>query len=238
MERWKLISAVTGPCCCSTMHMYWQWRRVHHVIYSILYDEGDGKVEVDQWSDWIPLLLYDACVLTVEAGSSSADVAPPSPTHSLRRPSPTLLPSYVQMFRKSEVCRHFICLWKHQARGKILTVQHGGMHLQLQKLFCSWPVKWLSFAVTDWYFVDFVVTWCFSALTLLVGRQEEHPVCKELSDEVLVWLSVWGEVQVVCMWSSWCHCIPKPRYLLPHLNPDWFYLSGTGLPRLCWKRGC
>jgi len=50
--------------------------------------------------------------------------------------------------------------------------------------------------------VDIVVTWCFSALTLLVGRQEEHLVCKELSDEVLVWLSVWGEVQVVCMWSS------------------------------------
>ena len=22
-----------------------------------------------------------------------------------------------------------------------------------------------------------------------------------------------------------------------HLNPDWFYLSGTGLPRLSWKRG-
>ena len=26
------------------------------------------------------------------------------------------------------------------------------------------------------------------------------------------------------------HCIPKPHHLLPHLNPDWFYLSGTGLP--------
>ena len=30
---------------------------------------------------------------------------------------------------------------------------------------------------------------------------------------------------------------PKPHHLLPHLNPDWFYLSGTGLPRLSWKRG-
>jgi len=27
----------------------------------------------------------------------------------------------------------------------------------------------------------------FRALTLLVGRQEEHPACKKLSDEVLVW---------------------------------------------------
>jgi len=31
--------------------------------------------------------------------------------------------------------------------------------------------------------------------------------------------------------------IPKPRHLLPHLNSDWFFLSGTGLPTLCWKRG-
>ena len=31
--------------------------------------------------------------------------------------------------------------------------------------------------------------------------------------------------------------IPKPRHLLPHLNPDWLYLSGTGLPKLCCKRG-
>ena len=57
------------------------------------------------------------------------------------------------------------------------------------------------------------------------------------SDEVLVWLSVWSEVQIVCIWSSWCHCIPKAHHLLPHLNPDWFYLSGTGIPRLSLKRG-
>ena len=31
--------------------------------------------------------------------------------------------------------------------------------------------------------------------------------------------------------------IPKPHSLLPHLNPDWFYFSGTGLPRSSWKRG-
>ena len=52
-----------------------------------------------------------------------------------------------------------------------------------------------------------------------------------------MWLSVWSEVQIVCIWSSWCHCIPKPHHLLPRLNPDWFYLSGTDLPRLSWKRG-
>jgi len=41
----------------------------------------------------------------------------------------------------------------------------------------------------------------FSALTLLVGRQEGHPACKKLSGGVLVWLSVWSDVQT-CIWPS------------------------------------
>jgi len=28
----------------------------------------------------------------------------------------------------------------------------------------------------------------------------------KLSDKVLAWLSVWSEVQMICIWSSWCHC--------------------------------
>ena len=42
----------------------------------------------------------------------------------------------------------------------------------------------------------------FRALTVLVGRQKEHPACKKSTDEVLVWLSVWSEMQIVCLWSS------------------------------------
>jgi len=34
----------------------------------------------------------------------------------------------------------------------------------------------------------------FSALTLLVGRQEEHLVNKKSSGQVLAWLSVWSKV--------------------------------------------
>jgi len=49
---------------------------------------------------------------------------------------------------------------------------------------------------------DFIFgTLAFSALTLLVGRQEGHPACKKLSGGVLAWLSVWREVQT-CIWSS------------------------------------
>jgi len=41
----------------------------------------------------------------------------------------------------------------------------------------------------------------FSALMLLVGRQEGHPACNKLSGGVLLWLSFWGEVQI-CIWPS------------------------------------
>jgi len=41
----------------------------------------------------------------------------------------------------------------------------------------------------------------FSALTLLVGRQEGHPACRKPSGGVLAWLSVWSDVQT-CVWPS------------------------------------
>ena len=42
----------------------------------------------------------------------------------------------------------------------------------------------------------------FSALTLLFGWHEGHLACKKLSVGMLAWLSVWSEIQIVCIWSS------------------------------------
>jgi len=42
------------------------------------------------------------------------------------------------------------------------------------------------------YFIFYLFRGCFSALTLLIGRQEGHPACKKLSGWVLAWLSVWS----------------------------------------------
>jgi len=55
----------------------------------------------------------------------------------------------------------------------------------------------------------------FSALTLLVSCQEEHPPCTKLTDDVLAWLglSLWSEVLMSCIWSSWCHCHPISHIL-------------------------
>jgi len=36
---------------------------------------------------------------------------------------------------------------------------------------------------------NYVMVYSFSALTLLVGRQEGHPACKKLSGGTLAWLS-------------------------------------------------
>ena len=58
-----------------------------------------------------------------------------------------------------------------------------------------------TFAVAIFYFVLGPLSTAFSALMLLVGRQEGHPACKKLSGRVLAWLSVWSEVQA-CIWPS------------------------------------
>jgi len=70
--------------------------------------------------------------------------------------------------------------------------------------------------------MSFFYLTAFTALTLLVGYQEEHPACFE----VLAWLSDWSELQMICMvtgpadatatpclaalkfrlvWPFWCH---------------------------------
>ena len=91
-------------------------------------------------------------------------------------------------------------------------------------------------------FASFLITvfleQCFSALTLLVGRQEGHPACKKLSGWLLAWLSVWSKVQT-CIWPSWCHCHSlslasvKSRLVLP----IWYRLTRV-LPEKGPLNGC
>ena len=78
---------------------------------------------------------------------------------------------------------------------------------------------------SKFHWID-VVSYPFSALTLLVGRQEGHLACKKLSSGVLAWLSVWSEV-LTCIWPSWCHshslslASVKSRSVLPF----WYRLT-------------
>ena len=90
----------------------------------------------------------------------------------------------------------------------------------------SWTVFWLLL-------LNIYASYAFSALTLLVWREEGHPACKKLSGGVLAWLSVWSEVQT-CIWPRWCHCHSlslapvKSRLVLPF----WYRLT-----QFSWKRG-
>ena len=85
--------------------------------------------------------------------------------------------------------------------------------------------QWLSNTTVSVIYAS-ILTHPFSALTLLVGRQEGHPACKKLSGGMLAWLSVWSEVQT-CIWPSWCHCHSlslasvKSRLVLPF----WYRLT-------------
>ena len=80
--------------------------------------------------------------------------------------------------------------------------------------------------------IKLIMSCAFSALTLLVGRQEEHPACKKQSGGVLAWLSVWSEVQT-CIWPSGCHCHSlslapvKSRLVLPF----WYRLTQVVLEK-------
>jgi len=47
---------------------------------------------------------------------------------------------------------------------------------------------------------------------------------------MLEWLSVWSKVQIVSIWSSWCHCIPQPPSSLASFKsrvvlPFWYWLT-------------
>ena len=75
-----------------------------------------------------------------------------------------------------------------------------------------WILQTLNFAA--------IYMQSFSALTLLVGRQEGHPACKKLSGGVLAWFSVWSKVQT-CIWPRGFHfhslslASVKSRLVLP-----------------------
>ena len=52
----------------------------------------------------------------------------------------------------------------------------------------------------------------FNALTLLVGLQGQLSACRKLSDEVLVCLFVWSEVQMICI-NGPADATATPSYL-------------------------
>ena len=122
-----------------------------------------------------------------------------------------------------------------------------------KKVFCL--VLWIELQAKFRIFLKIIfntlkeVTSTFSALTLLVGRQEGHPACKKLSGGVLAWLSDWSEVQT-CIQPSGCHCHSlslasvKSRLVFPFwyrltwVVPDKGPLNGCVCVCVCERSHC
>ena len=46
------------------------------------------------------------------------------------------------------------------------------------------------------------------------------------------WLSVWSEVQIICIWSGWCHCHPIVSYFVKvHDSLTFLMPAYSGRPR-------
>ena len=71
-----------------------------------------------------------------------------------------------------------------------------------------------------------------NALTLLVGRHEEHLACKNWVTMFFVVICVERGADCLHMVQVMMPLLPENPIISHHIYPDWFYLSGTGLPSL------
>ena len=136
----------------------------------------------------------------LQFGSPAADVGPCSvrlsqSSRQLLRRLLRLLPAPLQVLSR---------------RRRLLQLSDDARFLRLQRLLCLLQRR-LGLTTSILSFISYVsgqgkplclqLPVAFSALTLLVGRQEGHPACKTQSGGVLAWLSVCSEVQT-CIWPS------------------------------------
>jgi len=88
---------------------------------------------------------------------------------------------------------------------------------------------------TPWIFFSSFNDLCYQFPdpdTVCCVPEREHELLK-LNVEVLAWLSLGSEVQMICIRYSWCHCHPIILCIIKIQNAS---LSDVGLPRLLWKK--
>ena len=110
-------------------------------------------------------------------------------------------------------------VWTSVHQQSVRTAAWAAFYILQPEFGCGWPISRLCLHFHIWQYTgtypgncinhnrDFPtrvqgllssLLWC----CWLGGRKSIQPVT---SGRVLVWLSVWGEVQI-CIWSSWCYC--------------------------------
>jgi len=115
-----------------------------------------------------------------------------------------------------------VSYWPHHSSYILECSSVGRASKQRLDLFIPGPLLFdlllTSGAVDVHWFVDKTGCW--------LGVRK---ACKKLSDEVLAWLSVWCEVQMMCM----VQLMPLlPHRLLLHWHPDRFNFWCRLIPRL------
>ena len=58
------------------------------------------------------------------------------------------------------------------------------------------------------FLLQHISFWLFFNFFCWLGVRKSIWPIKKLSDGLLAWLSIWSVVQMICMWSSWCHRHP------------------------------
>ena len=96
-------------------------------------------------------------------------------------------------------------------------------------------VRWKSFAFRKLVWWHFQVGWASALQFVFFWDNVNNQKCVWI---ILLKMTFWiSQCSTDCLHVVQTMPLHPPNYLLPHLNPDWFYLSGTSLPRLSWKRG-
>ena len=105
-------------------------------------------------------------------------------------------------------------------------------YYKLASLYCKiLGGHFLSVVCCTFWILMFLLCFCRPFLPSVLwrcwlgGRKGIWPV-KELSGEVLAWLSIWSKVQT-CTWPSWCHChsLSLASVKSSLFLPFWYWLT-------------
>ena len=123
--------------------------------------------------------------------------------------------------------------WRHCSKlSRLIYYYYHHTHLMAsfsRTTWVSWYQKGKSSLDLNEINLDY---YAFSALTLLVGRQEGHPPIRPVKNWVV---GCWhGYLCGARCRPSWCHC---HSLSLASVKSRLVYLSGTGLPRSSRKKG-
>ena len=124
---------------------------------------------------------------------------------------------------QQKVCRMIMHCWMNAVMLQLSAPSHGiqsCLFFVCSVLLSSTQRTYVLLLICLFLYNFFISPCTFSALTLLVGRQEGHPAYKKLERWGTGMVSVWSEVQT-CIRPSGCHChllflaSVKSRLVLP-----------------------